>query len=184
MWYGLRKEIVFIPLGSVWRTQLYREELIKAASIYEREARIINLSLPIKERAYNPRRRQFNALTLLDQICKLYLDADRTLRIGVTAADIYVPGRNFIFGIADSSKGCAVMSVARLTYAQYDASSELLKERVLKTASHELGHLFGLYHCANSECLMSPSNTIAEVDRKKTTICDKCRSMLELDQLK
>jgi len=184
MWYGLRKEIVYIPLGSTWRIQLYREELIKASSIYEVGVRIINLSLPIKERAYNPRRRQFNALTLLNQICELKFETDHALRIGVTAADIYIPRMNFIFGIADNSKGCAILSVARLTYAQYDVSSELLKERVLKTASHELGHLFGLNHCADPDCLMSFSNSTIEVDRKKPTICDRCRLLLELDQQK
>lgn len=180
----MRKEIVYIPLGSTLRAQLYREELLKAASIYAIKGRIITLSFPLKKRSYNPRRRQFSALMLLNQVCKLKFDKNFPLCMGITAADVYFPGMNFIFGIADNARGCAVLSVARLTYAQYEAGSELLKERVLKEVAHELGHLIGLNHCDNPDCLMAFSINIAEVDRKKTKLCDRCRSFLELDRQK
>lgn len=176
----MEKEIVYIPLGSTWRVQLYKGELLKAAKIYGVKGRIINLSFPINERAYNPDRKQFNALILLNHVCRLKFERDFPLCMGVTAADVFVPGMNFIFGIADNERGCAVLSVARLIYAHYEKSSEILKERVLKEAAHELGHLLGLNHCDNPSCLMSFSNSIVEVDRKKPMICDNCKSLLRL----
>jgi len=172
----LEKEVVYLSLGSSWRVQLYEEELLKSAFIYGLEGKIINLSFPLNEDSFNYRRGQFNALVLLDQVQKLKHGSD--LYMGITAADIYVPKMNFIFGIADKGTGCAILSVARLIYAQYEVSSEALKERVLKEAAHELGHLLGLGHCSNNECLMSFSNNIVEVDMKKPTICDSCRSKL------
>ena len=114
----MSKKLVYIPLGSMWRVHLYREELLKASSTYGIEGKIISPSFPLKEKAYNPRRRQFNALILLNQVCKLKIEKESLLCMGVTAADIYVPRMNYIFGIADNSRGCAILSVAQLTYAQ------------------------------------------------------------------
>lgn len=152
--------------------------MLNAAKIYEMNGRIINLSFPLNEKAYDPSRKQFNALILLNQVCRLKFEKDLPLCMGVTAADIYVPGMNFIFGIADNARGCAILSVARLIYAHYEASSEILRERVLKEAAHELGHLLGLNHCNNQNCLMSFSNSVLEVDRKKPLICNNCKSLL------
>lgn len=172
----MEKEVVSLPLGSSWRVQLYEEELMKSAFIYGLEGRIINLSFPLNEQSFDYRRGQFNALVLLDQVQKLKRDSN--LYISVTAADIYVPKMNFIFRIADKDTGCAILSVARLIYAQYDVSSGVFKERVLKESAHELGHLLGLGHCSDRECLMSFSNNIAEVDMKKPTICNGCKLKL------
>lgn len=172
----MEREVVYLPLGSSWRIQLYENDLLRAASIYGLEGRTINLSFPLCEDSFDSTRGQFNALVLLNQVHKIRKGSD--LYMGITAVDIYVPKMNYIFGIADKSMGCAVLSVARLIYAQYEASSNLLKERVLKEAAHELGHLLGLGHCSDRECLMSFSNNIMEVDSKKSVICDSCRSKL------
>jgi len=172
----LEREVVYLPLGSSWRIQLYENDLLRAATLYGLEGRTINLSFPLCEDSFDSSRGQFNALVLLDQIHELRKGSD--LYMGITAADIYVPKMNYIFGIADKNMGCAVLSVARLIYAQYGASSSLLSERVLKEAAHELGHLLGLGHCSDHGCLMSFSNNIMEVDKKKPVICDRCRLKL------
>ncbi len=170
------KEVVYLPLGSSWRTQLYVDELAKAALVYGLKARMINISFPLSADSFDSSRGQFNALILLDYVGRL--KRDDNLYMGVTAVDIFVPEMNFIFGIADRDRGCAVLSVARLIYAQYESSSSILKERVLKEAAHELGHLRGLRHCHNRHCLMSYSNNLAEVDEKKPSLCQECRSRL------
>ncbi|MGQ9782006.1 MAG: archaemetzincin family Zn-dependent metalloprotease [Nitrososphaeria archaeon] len=178
----MNKEVVYLPLGSSWRVQLYFEELVKAASIYGLKARTVNVSFPLDADSFDSSRGQFDALTLLDYVGRLKIGD--SFYMGVTAADIFVPEMNFIFGIADKELGCAILSVARLIYAQYEASSNTLKERVLKEAAHELGHLLGLGHCSDRECLMSYSNSLAEVDSKKPSLCPRCRSMLKVLRLK
>ena len=144
--------------------------------MYGLNGRIINLSFSLNKGSFDHERGQFNALILFDQVQEMKQDSN--FYMGVTAADIYVPKMNFIYGIADIETSCAILSVARLISAQYEVSSGVLKERVLKEAAHELGHLLGLGHCSNDECLMSFSNNIIEVDMKKPIICDGCRSKL------
>ena len=43
---------------------------------------------------------------------------------------------------------------------------DLLRERVVKEVLHELGHTFGLTHCAESKCVMSLATHIELVDSK------------------
>ena len=38
-------------------------------------------------------------------------------------------------------------------------------------AIHELGHTYGLGHCADPRCVMWFSNTLSETDRKGTEFC-------------
>jgi len=174
----LGREIVYIPLGSTWRTLVYESELLKAASMYSMKGRVLKISVPLSEEAYSPERRQFNALVLLDQVSRLKGDFD--LCMGVTASDIFVPQMNFVFGVADVGRGCAVLSIFRLAFGRYEEAQEVFRERVLKEAAHELGHLLGLNHCKNRSCLMSFSNSLAEVDMKKPILCERCVNLLRM----
>ena len=51
----------------------------------------------------------------------------------------------------------------------------LFRERLLKEALHELGHLAGLAHCDDPACLMAQSADVAAVDRKGAALCAPCR---------
>jgi len=100
--------------------------------------------------------------------------------LGVTGVDLTVPGLNFVFGLADSRTGCAVISLARLYPEFYGRPRDprLFKERALKEAVHELGHLLGLGHCPDPACVMSFSNSLSDTDRKGPGFCEPCRERL------
>jgi archaemetzincin len=64
------------------------------------------------------------------------------------------------------------MSLARLTEA---ADPARLAARVVKEAVHEVGHTYGLVHCATLACVMSRSPGLRSVDLKSDRLCAECR---------
>jgi archaemetzincin len=100
--------------------------------------------------------------------------------LGVTGVDLTVPGLNFVFGLADPRSRCAVISLARLYPEFYGRPRDprLFKERALKEAVHELGHLLGLGHCPDPACIMFFSNSLSDTDRKGPGFCPRCRELL------
>ena len=49
----------------------------------------------------------------------------------------------------------------------------------MKTACHELCHVFGMTHCPYFECLMNGSNLVNEADQKPFLLCPICLRKLE-----
>jgi archaemetzincin len=99
--------------------------------------------------------------------------------LGVIDEDLFVADANFIFGLAYGNR--AIISLTRLRQEFYGLSSnpDLLRERVLKEAVHELGHVFGLPHCPDRRCTMHFSNSIIDTDLKGSWYCERCRKTLE-----
>ena len=100
--------------------------------------------------------------------------------LGVTASDLYVPVLTFVFGEAQLDGNCAVVSTARLKEEFYGlpARPDLVRERLLKEAAHELGHTFGLRHCANWRCVMTSSHAVERLDVKGAEFCSACRKSI------
>lgn len=93
----------------------------------------------------------------------------------ITDRDLATPNRAFVFGEATLGGAWAVVSTARLATA--DDSIDTLVDRLLKEVVHEIGHLAGLPHCRRSHCVMHPSTSPLEVDRKDADFCDRCRPL-------
>ncbi len=99
--------------------------------------------------------------------------------------DLYIPVLTFVFGEAQLSDGGAVVSTHRLRQEFYGlpADLELLRERLLKEALHELGHTYGLRHCPDYLCVMSSSNGVERIDLKRAEFCPACAPALPTTQL-
>ncbi len=141
------------------------------------EAFILRDILTLPGGALNPARGQYNGsevLSLVQEYCRT-LEVDRVL--GVADVDLYVPGLNFVFGVA-GSHGAAIISLFRLRPEFYSGPSnqELFLERAAKEAVHEIGHTLSLGHCQNPECVMFFSNSILDTDRKKPDFCVQCKA--------
>jgi len=97
--------------------------------------------------------------------------------LGVTACDLYVPVLTFVFGEAQLDGNCAVVSTARLQEEFYGMPhrEELHRERLVKEAAHEIGHTFGLRHCADWRCVMSSSHGVERLDVKGSEFCTTCK---------
>lgn len=137
----------------------------------------IDQPIEIPPDAYNPKREQYEASAILAEMIR-YPPKEPSRILGIIDKDLYVPQLNFVFGLA--SNRVAVISITRLREEYYGLpeNEELFKERVVKEAIHEIGHMFGLEHCADKRCVMHFSNTLGDTDIKGYRLCQKCESLL------
>ncbi len=100
--------------------------------------------------------------------------------VGLTDADLFIPVLTFVFGEAQLGGRAAVVSTARLSnrYDGSPAAAATVAARLTKECLHELGHTFGLVHCAAPDCVMARSNAVQDVDRKRAGFCAGCRQRL------
>jgi archaemetzincin len=100
--------------------------------------------------------------------------------LGLTAVDLYIPILTFVFGEAQMGGPCALASAYRLRQEAYGMASdpEILRERVLKEAIHELGHTLELTHCEDYRCAMASSHSVERIDLKEGNLCGLCRRLV------
>lgn len=165
-----------IGITLIERTVPYLRDLL-AAIEKEFGAKVLLQSLEFQPtHSFDARRCQYNAEILLRELKPFKMAAEKNLFI--FRDDIFVPGLNFVFGLACGS--ICILSTARLDprfYGEKDMAraGQLFRGRLIKEALHELGHTFGLPHCDDKKCVMSFSNTIADVDEKGESFCINCR---------
>ena len=121
--------------------------------------------------AFDAGRGQFRA----DALIRLAPSVRAERVLAVTDVDLYADDLNFVFGMAQPSGAACVISLFRL---YLDADEGHFRGRALKEAMHELGHTFGLGHCADPGCVMWFSNTLEETDRKRAAYCPRCEKTL------
>lgn len=132
--------------------------------------------------AYHPERQQYHSTEMVEHLTTTFTGSSMVL--GVTSVDLYIPILTFVFGEAHLEGHCAVVSYHRLRQEFYGLPPDhrLLEERLVKEAIHEVGHLMGLHHCDDYECVMASSHAVEWVDMKYREICDPCRALVGLTQ--
>jgi archaemetzincin len=125
--------------------------------------------------AEHDERHQFHSSEILRRM-QNYLGPDTWRVLGVTAVDLYIPILTFVFGEAQMGGPCAVVSVHRLRQEFYGLPEDrdLLRERLLKEAVHEIGHTLDLTHCDDYRCAMAASHAVEWIDLKDGTLCPNC----------
>ncbi len=124
------------------------------------------------EFAYDVSRKQYSAVELLKKLKSVTQDEAAKV-LGVTEKDLFVPILTFVYGQAQLGGRFAVVSSFR------PDEKALGLGRLIKEGVHELGHTFGLIHCANSLCAMNFSHKLAQIDIKEAFLCGACRAVLE-----
>lgn len=139
--------------------------------------------LPLSEDWLDAERRQYDSDSLLDTLVQRFVaDAPETgcvWSLGIVDADLYGGDRNFVFGQATIGGCCALVSLARLRPDGGDNGDDrVFRERALKEAVHELGHVAGLDHCDKPHCVMSASADVGATDAKSSDLCAACSRRL------
>ena len=138
---------------------------------------IIKETLPLPERTYDKKRKQYNSSLILNAILSscAKMPGFHTI-LGVVDVDIFAAGLNYVFGEAFSPGRVALISLWRLKPQFYGDKADLAVyiARALKEAVHEVGHTLGLQHCPRGFCVMHFSNSIFDTDKKQSLFCDQC----------
>jgi archaemetzincin len=139
----------------------------------------VTANLPVPVSAAEDRR-QYPGEPFINALAAARTPKDGII-LGVANVDLFMPGLNFVFGLADPGSRVAVISLARLYPEFYGQprNPQLFKDRALKEAIHEIGHILGQGHCPNPACIMHFSNTLSDTDRKGPGFCDKCKSLIK-----
>ncbi|BFO66332.1 Zn-dependent protease [Chryseobacterium sp. KCF3-3] len=117
---------------------------------------------------------------VLDSILIKRKPKDAVVLMGITEKDLFPkPEWNYVFGLASYEDGVGVTSMYRfagghLTDSNFNES--LL--RLIKISSHEIGHMFGISHCLNANCVMNGTNSLTETDYHLARACSLCQRKL------
>ena len=173
------KIISLVPVGQVERDHL--ELLSEQLASRLGAACLIQPQRQNGEFAYNRDRGQYHSTEILKRLLQdPHTESWRIL--GVTNLDLYIPILTFVFGEAQLGAAAALVSTHRLRPEFYGMPQdpELLQERLLKEALHELGHTFGLRHCSDYLCVMSSSHSAERIDLKQAEFCPACTAVAGL----
>lgn len=137
---------------------------------------------PVRIMGYVTARRQVDAQALLDSIgAYKHRHGIPEPVLLVVHQDLFRNGNSFVFGLARESAGAGVVSTSRLGNEYYNipGNDDDYIDRIAKEGAHEIGHLLGLPHCSDRECVMFRPDTLDELDRKKKVLCGSCREQLD-----
>lgn len=178
--------IGIIPTGKVWGIVL-GDLILDVKAAFQKAQKEVAMDI-LTERPYPLPRLAFDvnlgkyrvegfflkALDIKTEVERVYnLSIDKVLML--TDVDICDPPHMDGFGYADMTHLFAIVSIYKL---QRGATKQVFRERLVKESLHELGHTYGLDHCARSVCPMSVSASVMEIDVKSTEFCPRCVNML------
>jgi archaemetzincin len=119
---------------------------------------------------------QLLAPYILNEVLKKSIPKKAIAYMAITEKDLYPkPSWNFVFGLATYKARVGVTSMYRFAdYGMDSTNYRICLRRLIKTSSHEIGHMFSIHHCTHALCAMNGTNHIAETDSKPNRFCSEC----------
>lgn len=185
---GERRTIYVLPIGAFdgARRQVL-ERTAEALSVWFGLPAKVEAPLPLEAIPGRAQRRfphggwlQLRTGYLMEEVLRPGLAADAACRIGFCTADLWPgAGWNFVFGEASLVDRVGVWSLYRDGDPERSAADfRLCLLRALKTATHEIAHMFGMHHCTAWSCNLAGANHQQESDRQPWRLCPECLAKL------
>lgn len=175
------------PIGKISES---KEDVIKYTADYlkiyfDREAvilPIINDSFipSSKRRLLDENNEQFKTGVIFDYLQK-HISKDAFAIMAITSNDLYPDEAwNFVFGQARLKQRVGVSSLYRYCDSSIDSTEyDICLARMIKTSSHEMGHMLSCQHCTHAVCVMNGSNSLWESDSRPNRLCSECLRKLQ-----
>lgn len=189
-----RRTIVLQPIGpfDAERTRLLSELRDFCAAYYQLPVRIAPpLGLEIctatrPSRVPNPKavagNQQYSATDFIGLLAQRLPD-DAVVYLGVTMADLWGGGLNFVFGQGSAITRTGVYSLCRYypefwNRPRHAGDEKIALRRACQVLAHESGHMFGLPHCVFYRCVMNGSVSLSDADGSPLDFCPVCRQKM------
>ncbi len=175
-----RNKIYLQPLG---RFSVDESNLVKATADYLQlffnlETRVLPVLsdsiVPPSARRINGQE-QLKTGFIMDYL-QQHIPDDGIVIMAITPLDLYPSSDfNFVFGQARTKNRVGVSSFNRFISGPLESPYyELCLSRLIKTSSHEIGHMFTCMHCIHAACLMNGTNSLSETDSRPSRLCSEC----------
>lgn len=185
------KTIGLVPFGNISEAEV---DSVKSSikRMYKTDVVILN-SEKMPAMAYTTiRYPRYRADSLLNWLTNYCPDTLRMV-VGLTNKDISITKYNKgtkeikepkwkykdfgIFGLGRIRGNACIVSSNRL---HKNVSKNVFYERLNRIACHEVGHVHGLRHCPNKNCLMNDANeSIKTIDQSTGDLCKSCWKKLD-----
>lgn len=132
------------------------------------------------KRMVGDKHEQVSANFILYEVLKKRMPLDAVGIMAITAIDLYPElNLNYVFGLSSYQDRVSVTSIYRFSInGSYNDPNNVSLNRLIKIASHEIGHMFSLKHCTRAICLMNGMNSLQETDAKPNRLCSECFAKL------
>ncbi len=180
-------KIVILPLGTFNKMEMQLlKETANYASIFfmmdvELFGAISDNVVPDSSKRLNYYGEQLHTQYILKKVLLENIPDSAISFISITNKDLYpADDWNFVFGQASLRKRIGVSSYRRYYDDDLDSTNiDICFERLIKTTTHELCHMFSLKHCRIYKCLLNGSNHMEEADSKPLWLCPECLAKLQ-----
>ena len=153
-------EIYIIPIGDVDEEYLKPLIPILETRFTTKVHLALDKRMPEPDYAYDFEAKKHIGMYILTELIKVDVPEGAKM-LGVANVDLFVHRSvdEFTFGQSQFGRNskAALISMYRMnpfSYVGGKRNDKLLSERMIKEAVHELGHVFGMRNCPESECVM------------------------------
>ncbi len=173
----VRRTIYLQPLGLDWRPEDTDVVAHAVLALFDVEVRALP-ALPLPPEAWYAPRQRYRAEKILASL-ERQLPQDALAVLGMTREDVSTTrGESSDYGVIGLASYDVPTGVVSNFRTRRFVSEGQSRDRLAKVAVHEIGHTFGLRHCADPRCLMQDAGgRVAAIDGG-VDMCTDCRDRL------